>query len=49
VMDLSGKDLISVSITNDKDLKRPRPLMMTADGNGVRLYSGKNYITIAAQ
>ena len=49
VMDLSGKDLISVSITNDKDLKRPRPLMMTADGSGVRLYSGKNYITIAAQ
>ena len=31
VMDLSGKDLMSVSITNDKDLKRPRPLMMTAD------------------
>ena len=49
VMDLSGKDLLSVSITNDKDLKRPRPLMMTADGSGVRLYSGKNYITIAAQ
>jgi len=49
VMDLSGKDLLSVSITNDKDLKRPRPLMMTADGSGVRLYNGKNYIRIAAQ
>ena len=49
VMDLSGKDLMSVSITNDKDLKRPRPLMMTADGGGVRLYNGKNYIRIAAQ
>jgi hypothetical protein len=49
VMDLAGKDLISVSITNDKDLRRPRPLMMTADGNGVRLYNGKNYVVIAAQ
>ena len=49
VMDLSGKDLMSVAITNDKDLKRPRPLMMTADGGGVRLYSGKNYVVIAAQ
>ena len=49
VMDLAAKDLISVSITNDKDLRRPRPLMMTADGNGVRLYNGKNYVVIAAQ
>src|SRR5215216_6905259 len=49
LMDLSGKDLMSVSITNDKDLRRPRPLMMTADGNGVRLYNGKNYVVIAAQ
>ncbi|HWF87474.1 MAG TPA: hypothetical protein VN659_01525 [Pyrinomonadaceae bacterium] len=49
VMDLAGKDLLSVSITNDKDLKRPRPLMMTADGAGVRLYNGKNYVVIAAQ
>jgi hypothetical protein len=48
-MDLAGKDLISVSITNDKDLRRPRPLMMTAAGNGVRLYNGKNYVVIAAQ
>jgi len=49
LMDLSGKDLMSVSITNDKDLRRPRPLMMTADANGVRLYNGKNYVVIAAQ
>jgi len=50
VLDLAGKDLMSVSITNDKDLKRPRPLMMTADsGGGVRLYNGKNYVVIAAQ
>jgi len=49
VMDLSGKDLISVSITNDKELRRPRPLMMAADASGVRLYNGKDYVVIAAQ
>ncbi len=49
VLDLAGKDLMSVSITNDKDLKRPRPLTMAADPKGVRLYNGKNYIVIAAQ
>ena len=49
VMDLAGKDLLSVSVTNDKDLKRPRPLMMAADPGGVRLYNGKDYVVIAAQ
>ncbi len=49
VMDLAGKDLLSVPITNDKELKRPRPLMMTADAGGVRLYSGRNYVLIAAK
>ena len=39
-----------VLLTNDKDLRRPRPLMMTADsGGGVRFYNGKNYVVIAAQ
>jgi hypothetical protein len=49
VMDLGGKDLLSVPVTNDKDLKRPRPLMMAADASGVRLYNGKDYVVIAAQ
>jgi hypothetical protein len=49
VMDLGGKDLLSVPVTNDKDLKRPRPLMMSADASGVRLYNGKDYVVIAAQ
>src|SRR5499426_1248381 len=42
VMDLAGKDLLSVPVTNDKDLRRPKPLMMTADPGGVRLYNGKD-------
>ena len=49
IMDLAGKDLLSVAITNDKSLRRPRPLMMSADAGGVRLYSGRNYVVIAAQ
>jgi hypothetical protein len=49
IMDLGGKDLLSVAVTNDKDLRRPRPLMMSADPGGVRLYSGKDYVVIAAK
>lgn len=49
VMDLAGKDLLTVPITNDKALRRPRPLMMSADPNGVRLYNGRNYVVIAAK
>jgi hypothetical protein len=49
IMDLAGKDLLSVPVTNDKALKRPRPLMMAADAGGVRLYSGKDYVVIAAK
>ena len=49
VMDLSGKDLLSVAVTNDKALRRPRPLMMSDDPGGVRLYNGKDYVVIAAQ
>lgn len=49
VMDLAGKDLLSVAITNDKALRRPRPLMMSADPGGVRLYNGRDYVVIAAK
>src|ERR1044072_2075676 len=49
VMDLAGKDLLSVPVTNDKDLRGQRPLMMSADPGGVRLYAGKDYVVIAAQ
>jgi hypothetical protein len=49
VMDLAGKDLLSVSLTNDKSMRRPSPLMMSADPGGVRLYNGRNYVVIAAK
>jgi hypothetical protein len=49
VMDLGGKEVLSVSVTNDKTLRRPRPLMMAPDPGGLRLYNGKDYVVIAAK
>jgi len=49
VMDISGKEVLSVDTTKDKSLKRPRPLIMTGDDQGARLYSGRDYVVISAQ
>ncbi|HZE71734.1 MAG TPA: hypothetical protein VE135_19675 [Pyrinomonadaceae bacterium] len=49
VLDLSGNQILSVSTTKDSALKRPRPLMMTKDGNAVRLYRGRDYVTVAVK
>jgi hypothetical protein len=49
ILDLSGNAIFSVSTTKDAELKRPRPLMMATTSNGVRLYSGKDYVTITAK
>ena len=49
LMDLSGKDLISVATTKDGDLRRPRPLMMTTVGGRLRLYSGRDYVEITSR
>jgi hypothetical protein len=46
VMDISGNDVLSVSSTNDKALRRPRPLMMTASDEGIRFYSRRDYVVI---
>ena len=49
ILDLAGKEILSVSTTNDKSMKRPRPLMMTKSGDAIRLYSGREYAVIAAK
>ncbi len=46
ILDLAGNEILSVSTIRDNQLRRPRPLMMTKSGNGVRLYSGKDYASI---
>jgi hypothetical protein len=49
IVDLSGKEILSASTTRDNSLRRPRPLMMMKSGDGVRLYSGRDYVTITAK
>ena len=49
ILDLGNNQVLSVSSTNDKALKRPRPLMMTMDGSNVRLYAGRDYVVIGAK
>ncbi len=46
IFDLSSAKILSVATRTDPDMKRPRPLMMTADAKTVRLYKGKIYVTI---
>jgi hypothetical protein len=49
ILDLAGNQILSISTTRDNELKRPRPLMMTKSGDGIRLYSGKDYATVLAK
>jgi hypothetical protein len=49
IMDLAGEQILSVSTTNERGLRRPRPLMMNKLGNEIRLYSGRQYVVIAAK
>jgi hypothetical protein len=48
VMDIAGNKILTVSSTNDKELRRPRPLMMTASEQGIRFYTRRDYVTITA-
>ena len=48
VLDLAGNPVVSISTAKDAELKRPRPLAMTAVAGGVRFYSGRDYVTITA-
>jgi hypothetical protein len=49
IFDLSSKQILSVSTATDAEMKRPRPLMMSGDDKGVRLYKGKLYVLISAK
>ena len=49
ILDLAGNQLFSVSTTKDAALKRPRPLMMMKAADGLRLYRGKDYVTIVTK
>ena len=49
ILDLAGNQILSISTMKDNELKRPRPLMMTKAGNGIRFYSGKDYVIVVAK
>ncbi|MDT7687544.1 MAG: hypothetical protein QOJ70_2938 [Acidobacteriota bacterium] len=47
IMDVGGRRLFFVRSHRDAGLQRPRPLMMTmAAHDGVRLYNGRDYVTL---
>jgi hypothetical protein len=47
IYDVGGKQVLSAQTSKDDGLKGPRPLMMTKAPDGVRLYRGKSYVSIA--
>ncbi|HEX5733467.1 MAG TPA: hypothetical protein VF131_11595 [Blastocatellia bacterium] len=49
VFDVAGNRLLSVDAAKDSEIRRPRPLMMVKSSDGLRLYSGRNYVIIAAR
>ena len=46
ILDLSGKQILSVPTTKDTNIKRPRPILFTTDAGGVRFYSGRDYAIV---
>jgi hypothetical protein len=49
IFDLSSKQILFAKVLTDEEMKRPRPLTMTADSKGIRLYKGKLYVLILAK
>jgi hypothetical protein len=49
VFDIGGSAVMSVGATKDTALRRPRPLMMVKEKDGVRLYAERGYVIIAAK
>lgn len=49
VFDVGGAQVLSVETSEDRALRRPRPLMMMKSGDEVRFYSGRRYVVVAAQ
>jgi hypothetical protein len=47
IFDVGGKQILTVESHKDQELKRPRPLMMLKAADGIRLYDGRNYVTLA--
>ncbi len=46
LLDVAGAEVGRASVVVDGGLRRPRPLQMVADGDGLRLYVGKQYLAL---
>jgi hypothetical protein len=46
ILNLAGDQVLSVTTMKDTALRRPRPLMMMKSADGLRFYSGRDYVTI---
>jgi hypothetical protein len=49
ILDLGGKEILSISTKKDGQLARPRPLTMIKSGNEIRLYSRRDYVVIGTK
>ena len=49
IFDVGGSAVMSVGATRDTALRRPRPLMMVKEKDGLRLYSERGYVIIATK
>src|SRR5437868_11162346 len=49
IFDVGGHNVLTVATEKDTGLRRPRPLMMQKAADGVRLYSGRNFVLIGAK
>jgi hypothetical protein len=49
LMNVAATDMFSVATKTDNELKHPAPLMLENDGDGYRLYAGKNYVGFKAE
>ena len=47
LLDVAGAEIGRTAVREDKELRRPRPLQMTTDGTGFRLYLGRQYTTLS--
>ena len=49
IFDVGGTAVMSVGAPKDTALRRPRPLMMVKEKDGLRLYSERSYVVIATK
>jgi hypothetical protein len=49
LFDVGGNPVLSVASARDREMRRPRPLMMAKAADGLRLYGGRDYVLISVK